>query len=336
MKPRLRLILSILAVILAVLSFWFWLKAPDIEVVAVARGQAVEAVYATGTVEPLRWARISPTVTARLVEILVQEGDVVKEGQHLARLDDGEAKARLGELTAKETYLKQDLERVAKLEKSEFASRQSGEKARSELGQAANARIAQQKRLSEYMLASPVSGTVLRRDGEPGEVMQPGGVMFWVGEPLPLRVTAEIDEEDIVRLKPGLKALLKADAFPGQALESSVAEITPKGDPVNKTYRVRLALPDDTRLLVGMTVEVNVILREIENALLVPAEALENGHLWVVKEGRAEKRKVSLGAQGVAEIEIQDGVAEGELVILHPGKSLKEGMRLSPNVGRRP
>ena len=160
--------------------------------------------------------------------------------------------------------------------------------------------------------------------------------MFWVGEPLPLRVTAEIDEEDIVRLKPGLKALLKADAFPGQALESSVAEITPKGDPVNKTYRVRLALPDDTRLLVGMTVEVNVILREIENALLVPAEALENGHLWVVKEGRAEKRKVSLGAQGVAEIEIQDGVAEGELVILHPGKSLKEGMRLSPNVGRRP
>ncbi len=329
MKPRLRQIASALALLLAIFAAWTFLKAPTVEVAPVSRGLAVEAIYATGTVEPLRWARISPTVTARLVEVMVKEGDQVQEGDLLARLDDGEAKARVGELTARETFLKQDLDRVARLEKSEFASRQSSERARSELGQAANARVAAQKRLNEYELASPVSGTVLRRDGEPGEVMQPGSVLFWVGEPKPLRVTAEIDEEDIVRINLGQKALLKADAFPGQALESSVAEITPKGDPVNKTYRVRLHLPDESRLLIGMTVEVNVIVRESPDALLVPATAIETGHLWVVRDGRAERRSVKVGALGVAKSEILEGANEGDLVIVSPDKALKEGQRVS-------
>ncbi len=185
-------------------------------------------------------------------------------------------------------------------------------------------------------MVSPVSGTVLRQDGEPGEVMQPGQIMFWVGEPKPLRVTAEIDEEDIVRLSLNQKALLKADAFPGQALVSSVAEITPKGDPVNKTYRVRLALPDDSRLLIGMTVEVNVIVRETPDALLVPALALDGAHVWVIKDGQAEKRAVKIGVKGAREGEILEGVAEGEMVILSPPKTLSNGQRVSANLKPQP
>ncbi|TAN47700.1 MAG: efflux RND transporter periplasmic adaptor subunit, partial [Rhodospirillales bacterium] len=314
LKPSLRLIALVLALIGAATGAWYFLKAPIVDAALVSRGLAVEAIYATGTVEPVRWAKVSPTVTARLVELFAHEGDVVKEGDKLARLDEGEARARVAELAAREIFLKQDLDRVERLARSEFASRQSSERAKSELGQVAQARAAAQKRLNEYVLLSPVSGTVFRRDGEPGEVMQPGQIMYWVGELKPLRVTAEIDEEDIVRLGPNQKALLKADAFPGEALVSSVAEITPKGDPVNKTYRVRLALPDDTRLLVGMTVEVNVIVRETPDALLVPAQALENGHIWVVRDGRAERRSVKAGVKGARQSEILDGVAEGETV----------------------
>lgn len=336
MKPRLRLIMSGLLAVLAVLTAWSLLKAPSIPAAAVKRGPAVEAIYATGTVEPVRWARISPTITARLVEIAVKEGDVVAQGDRLALLDDGEAKARLNELAAKESYLKQDLDRIRRLEKNEYASRQSGEKAQSELGQAANARVAAQKRLSEYVLTAPVAGTVLRRDGEPGEVMQPGQVMFWVGEPKPLRVTAEIDEEDIVRIKVGQKALLKADAFPGQPLESMVAEITPKGDPINKTYRVRLELPEDTKLLIGMTVEVNVVLRETADALLVPSQALDDHHLWVFTNGRLERRAVKTGAVGPASAEILEGVAEGDMVASAPTKALKNGQRASADVKASP
>ena len=74
---------------------------------------------------------------------------------------------------------------------------------------------------------------------------------------------------------------MKADAFPGRALEGSVGQITPKGDPVQKTYRVRIALPDDTPLMIGMTIEANIIIAE-RPAVLVPARALRSSLVLVL------------------------------------------------------
>ena len=86
--------------------------------------------------------------------------------------------------------------------------------------------------------------------------------VFWIGDPKPLRITADVDEEDVPRVEPGQKVLLRADAFPDRVLEGGLTSITPKGDPVQKTYRVRIELPDDAPLLIGMTVEANVVVRE--------------------------------------------------------------------------
>ncbi len=67
-----------------------------------------------------------------------------------------------------------------------------------------------------------------------------------------------------------------------------MASVTPMGDPVSKSYRVRFALPDDTPLMIGMSVEVNVIVREEERVLLVPAGAVDpSGSVWVVTRGGA-------------------------------------------------
>jgi RND family efflux transporter MFP subunit len=301
----------------------------EVETAAAVRGLAVEAVYATGSVEPVRWVKVSPTVSARILDVAVQEGAAIKEGQRLAWLDDGEQRARVSELAARERFLKEDVGRVKALAAREFASRQANDRAQSDLAQAEASRAAAQRKLSEFTLIAPISGLVLRRDGEEGEVVQPGQVMFWIGETKPLRVVAEVDEEDIPRLKLGQRALIKADAFPGEALESKVGEITPKGDPVNRTYRVRLMLPDDTKLLVGMTVEVNVIIREAPEALLIPAAAVAEGMGWVVKNGQAERRKLKLGALGESQVEVLSGLSEGERVILRPPKGLEQGQRVT-------
>ena len=116
-----------------------------------------------------------------------------------------------------------------------------------------------------------MDGVVLRRDGEVGEIAEVGQILFRVGVPKPLQVVAEVNEEDIPRVAVGQTVLLRTDAFPGQRLEATVREITPMGDPVAKTYRIRVALPDDTPLRPGMSVEANVVTREKPNALLVPA-----------------------------------------------------------------
>ena len=88
-----------------------------------------------------------------------------------------------------------------------------------------------------------------------------------------------MDEEDIPLVTVGQPVLIKADAFPGRILDGTVAEITPKGDPVNKSYRVRIGLPPDTPLMIGMTVESNIVVRREDAALLVPQAASRDGRL---------------------------------------------------------
>src|SRR5262245_62309560 len=114
-----------------------------------------------------------------------------------------------------------------------------------------------------------MDGVVLRRDGEVGEIAEVGQILFRVGVLKPLQVVAEVNEEDIPRVSVGQTVLLRTDAFAGRRLEGTVHEITPMGDAVAKTYRIRVALPDDTPLHVGMSVEGNVIAREKPGALVV-------------------------------------------------------------------
>src|SRR3972149_3235301 len=118
------------------------------------------------------------------------------------------------------------------------------------------------ERIGDYTITAPMDGILLRRDGEVGEIAEAGQVLVRVGVPKPLQIVAEVNEEDIPRVAVGQTVLLRTDAFAGQRLEGRVREITPMGDPVAKTYRIRVALPDDTPLLPGMSVEANVITRE--------------------------------------------------------------------------
>ncbi len=85
-----------------------------------------------------------------------------------------------------------------------------------------------------------MDGVVLRRDGEVGEIAEAGQILFRVGVPKPLQVVAEVNEEDIPRVALGQTVLLRTDAFPDRRLEGKVREITPMGDVVAKTYRIKV------------------------------------------------------------------------------------------------
>jgi RND family efflux transporter MFP subunit len=170
-----------------------------------------------------------------------------------------------------------------------------------------------------------MNGTVLRRDGEVGEIARPEDVLFWIGRASPLRIEAEVDEEDIPLVTVGQPVLIKADAFPGRILDGTVADITPKGDPVNKSYRVRIGLPPDTPLMIGMTVESNIVVRREDSALLVPQGAVAGGHVFVLVEGRVVKRAVVMGVVGQGVVEIREGLAEGQTVVLDPPAVLADG-----------
>lgn len=330
MKRILTITLAVLVV--AGAAFWAWRSfgPPRVQVAAAKTGRAVEAVYATAVVEPVFWGRVGPIAVGRIAAILVNEGDAVTRGQELARLDDEAARARVRELDARIGQLRADVARLRPLAREGYSSQQSLERAQSDLAQAVAARAAALHAVDDLVLRAPVDGVVLRRDGEIGETVAADRTLFWVGKPRPLRAEAEVDEEDIPRVALGQTALIKADAFPGRVLDGKVAEITPKGDPVSKSYRVRIALPDDTPLLIGMTVETNIVVRVTENAVLIPADAVRsaNGALWLFDGGRARRADVAFGVKAPDSIEVRRGLAAGQQVIVAPPATLKDGARV--------
>jgi RND family efflux transporter MFP subunit len=289
-----------------------------------------EAIYGTGTVEPERWAKVVPLERRRLIELCSCEGQYVKAGQILGRQDDAEERSALHELEVNNEQLQRDLNR-AEQDRSKGDAQQREYEQRWTQVEESKSRIASQKvRIDGLVLRAPLDGMVLRRDGEVGEIAGPTDVLFWVGPPSPMQVVAEVNEEEINRIAAGQKAFLRSDAFPDQPLRATVSTITPKGDPTRKTFRVYLLLPGNTPLRIGMSVEVNIIVREKPSAIVVPAEAVAGDAVQIVSNGAVQRVPVKVGIRGSRNVEIIGEVSRG-MAVLSPARiDLADGARVRP------
>jgi RND family efflux transporter MFP subunit len=328
MKKRSSLIALALFLLLAAAGWWYFARGPLVTAAAATRGTAVEIVYATGGVEPVRWSKVASLIRDRIVEVCDCEGKPVKKGDVLARLDDRQAQAGLKELKAREDFLQREMSRVSELIARNIATTQAYERASSDLRQVQGLISVQTEKIADYTIVAPMDGVVLRRDGEVGEIAEVGQILYRVGVPKPLQVVAEVNEEDIPRVRLGQTALFRTDAFPERRLEGKVSEITPMGDIAAKTFRVKIALPDDTPLKPGMSVESNIITREKPNALLIPADALQGNAVFVLDGAHVHKREVKIGIRGTRQVEVLSGLADGERVASPAATDLKDGARV--------
>jgi RND family efflux transporter MFP subunit len=317
----------VLAGIVALLAGGWWFTAPQtVTVATVQRGPAVQAVYATGTVEAGVTIRIAPQVAGRLFELKTDEGQAVKAGDVLARLDDSDLRASAGELEARSTYAAQEFERIEMLVKQGWAAKDKFDQARSEM-EAAKQAVRRSGELLKFMqLRTPADGTIIKRDGEVGDYIPVNQPVFYLAKAgVPLRITADVDEEDIPLVKVGQKVLIRSDAFPSRVFEGAVNEITPKGDPVARSYRVRVHLPAGSALRIGMTAETNIVTQDKQDALLVPATAVSGSSVWAVRGGKLEHVAIQTGIRGRDRVEAVSGLSEGDMVVAEPTNKLKAG-----------
>lgn len=317
-------------VLLVLVLLFMFLRPAAVEVATPERGTAVEAVYATGTVEPVRYARVGSKIAGRVTNVLKQEGEKVEEGDILAIIDVTESYSQLQEAQARLQLAEAEFDRAERLRRSGNVSVAALDQARSAQAAAGAALRGAKARLDDHFITAPVAGEVLRSEYKvkTGDMVQPGQILYMVGDASELYVDAEVDEEDIVKVRPGQEALLRADAFPGRALEGAVFRMTPFGDPVGRTYRIHISLPGDTPLVPGMTAEINIVVRHEENALLVPLPSVSGNSVWTLREGRAARIPVELGAVGTGKVEILSGLDDDTPVILDPPAGLKDGQRL--------
>jgi membrane fusion protein, multidrug efflux system len=320
----------VVAAAVAAVAWWFVASRPQVVAVKPTRGDAAEVVYATGVVEPQQWAKVSSLQRKRIVEHCNCEGKVVKRGDVLARLEDGAERALLRELEARRERIQEEAQRLEGLVERNVTTRVTYEEKLTQLREQ-DARIAAQKdRIGDLVLRAPMDGVVLRRDGEVGEIagINATDILFWIGQPKPLRVVAEVNEEDIIKTRLGMNVLLRHDGHSGAPLPATLAEITPKGDPATKTFRVYFSLPDDTPLRIGMSVEANIIVREVKGALLVPIAAVSDGHVHEIRDGRVYRIAVKTGIRGARMVEILAGLGSDQSIVSPANPDLRDGARV--------
>src|SRR6201987_3092732 len=294
-----------------------------------------EAIYGTGTVEPERRAKVVPLDRRRLTQLCTCEGQYVKAVQVLGRQDDAAERSELHELEVDNEQLVRDLNR-AEQDRTKSDAQQREYEQRWTQVEESKARIAAQKvRIDGLVLSAPLDGMVLRRDGAVGEIAGPTDVLFWVGPPAPMQVVSEMNEEEINRIAAGQKALLRSEAFPGRALRATVSQITPKGDPTRKTFRVYLLLPNDTPLRIGMSVEANIIFREKPSAIVVPAEAVAGDAVETVNNGKIERVPVRVGIRGSRNVEIIGDVSRGMAVLSPFRPDLADGTLIKTELNKQ-
>ena len=306
---------------------WRQLGPVTVDTVQPTRGPAVQAVYAAGTVEPTVMLPIAPRTAARLMELKVDEGDAVREGQTLARLEDADLKQSVDELDARTQFAKSQLDRAQSLLDRGLGTVLERDRARSEW-QAADAAAARARALRGFMtLTAPADGQILQRDGEIGQLIPANQPIFYFSRRQALRIEAEVDEEDIALVHPGQRVLVRAPALPDRVIDGKLTSVTPKGDPVSRSFRVRIEPVTEAPLRIGMTAEVNIIVAERNDALLAPASAVADGHVWIVRDGQLHRQPVQTGVNGENRIEILSGLTDADRIVVRPPAGLREGRR---------
>jgi HlyD family secretion protein len=203
----------------------------------------------------------------------------------------------------------------ARLAAQANAPGQSGEQQLRERLQAARAQLA------KTSIRAEVAGTVLTRNVEPGDLVQPGRVLLEIGRTGDTQIEVPVDEKNLATLVVGQRAQCLADAFPAEAFAASVNYIAPSIDPQRGTVNIRLQVaPVPAFLRQDMTVTVTVETGRRESAIVVPNDALLDAEtaapaVLLVRAGRLHRAPVQLGLRGLSASEVTSGVVAGDWVL---------------------
>jgi HlyD family secretion protein len=178
-----------------------------------------------------------------------------------------------------------------------------------------------ESRLGYATISAPRDGVLITRNVERGAVVQPGKALLILAPTGEMQLVLQIDERNLGKLALGQKALASADAYPDQKFAAVVSYINPGIDITRASVEVKLTVTDPpVYLRQDMTVSVDIEVAAKDRTLVLPVRSVHDvlsGQPWVlgINGGRAVKRPVRLGLRGNSNIEILEGVAEGEVAI---------------------
>lgn len=379
MKPDKKIVIPILILFIALLVYLLFLRRPStvkVTVSEVFQGDLTSTVSAPGIIRPLTEVQISSSINGIVQQLLVKEGQQVKKGDLLLQIDPSEFRAQVRRAQAGLEVAQANLEqarsqwkRAEQLFKSNLISEQEYESARTNhlLSQAqlkeARANLEQtQEQLQKTRITSPIEGTVIQINIEPGENVitgtldNPGTKLMAVADLSRMEVESQVDEADIAKVNMGQRAIVEVEALPEKRFNGSVHEVGYAAEDqdveqdATVNYNISILIEDSiSELKPGMTATSEIITAQLEDVVMIPIQSVvirpveqlssefHNGNsnlalkgkeqteaVFVVQDGVASLVPVITGVAGEEYIQIRSGLQPGQQVITGPFNSLRE------------
>ncbi len=314
--------------------------AVPVEVATTQRAEMAALYSGTAPIEADRRALVMPKVSGEIRAVLADEGQRVKAGQTLARLDGDQLRLEVALNEATMRKLERDYNRNMELQQKGLVSATAIDNLKYELEAAKASWELARLQLSYTEIRSPIAGTVTQRLDlvKVGNTVTPvGGViesadssLFVVEDLDTLILRVNVPERELSKLSVGQPAELSFDAVPGRTFQGEIALISPSIDPATATFGVRIRVTETGGLLrPGMFARVAIVYERKLDALQIPRAALLDtdgqAKVFVVTGGKAVERAVKLGLSNGAWIEVTEGLADGEQVVVVGQGAVKPG-----------
>jgi HlyD family secretion protein len=362
-------VLGVAVLLVVVLPLWCGRSPAPVVEVARARHRPLQVKVATnGKVEPPDEAEadVRARLDGRILDI-PDPGTQVTAGDEILRIDAGPVSAELAAAESEKLAALEAL-RAAKHELSVLVERFTTDKALFEKKALTRERYAESEaavrdaeervasldrevplrvasldlrieelnaQLESTVVTAPFNGTVYKTEAKKGEMVTVGDPILWIADLERLRVRTNIDQVDLGRAKKGQRVVISSNAFPDRTWSGRISEVIPhvlvRENRSISEGLVQLEAPTDG-LVPGMTVDVDIIVAEVPDALQVPAEAVfTNGREWFVYRidgKRVRRTTVQVGLSSLVATEITRGLEVDDLVVIGPTQALRDGMRI--------
>lgn len=298
----------------------------------------------SGTTEAAREADISAQVGGTVESFPHQLGDTLAAGELILRVDTRpydaavkQAEAQLLAARASHRQAERELGRVRSLKERDRVSDVELEGAELAELQARSGKLAAEAGLAlarvqreHAEIRAPFPGRLVAKDIEVGEQIAPGMPLTAVVDLSSILIRSSVSEKDAVRIEPGMPVDVFIPAIGERHFAGRVRALGARSHPATRSYPVEIEIPNpDGALLSGMAARAAVIVEEREGVVAVPAPAIVEQYgspvVFVVREGRAERRAVELGPRAGDRVVVESGLAPGEALVVRGQWSVSDG-----------
>lgn len=305
-----------------------------VEVAKVAASDFADDVAAVGTLKSNESVVLRPEVAGRVASIGFKDGAIVPKGAVLVVFDAAIQDAELQQARANLALARSSYERNVELVGKKFLSQQALDSSAATLKvQEAAVQLAEAK-AAKMRIRAPFTGMVGLRNVSVGDFLKDGQDLINIEDVATLRVDFKLPENYLGRIGKGQAVEVVSDALPSDRFQAVLDAIDPMVDQNGRSISARARLDNAKgKLRPGMFVRVRLLFGERKGVLMVPEQAIVPGGqpaVFKVADGKVNLVKVKLGVRRAAQVEVAEGLAEGDLVVTAGQLKLRDGAAVRP------